>query len=141
MATTESAWITVREAAAELGCTDTWVRDLVRRARLRSKREYGRTVVSRADVLHRKACPSPPGRPLGARRSASSAVAEARRAIRDAVVGAGAGHVEFSAEALDRAYQLLVAADPHRKSGSLCGALSVGFQVRGEDYEDAPSDD
>jgi len=64
-----------------------------------------------------------------------------REAVRDAIVEVRPAHVVFSPQALDRAYQLLVAADPQRKSDSICGRLSTGFPVRGEDYQDAPDED
>jgi hypothetical protein len=144
MARTQPAWITVREAALELECTETWVRDLARRKRLRSKREYGVIVVNRADVSRRKARPPSRGRvPAGdpGAEAASAATTEVRRAIAAAVVSTGAGRVVFDPTALDRAYELLMAAEPRRLSASLCGRLTVGTEIRSEDYEDAPYED
>jgi hypothetical protein len=66
---------------------------------------------------------------------------QAKQAIRDAIVEETSAHVVFDSEALDRAYQLLIAAEPERERNSVCGRLSVGFPVRGEDYEDAPNDE
>ncbi len=71
----------------------------------------------------------------------SAALKRAKQAIRDAILEETDTHVVFDPQALDRAYELLLAADPELRQRSMCGKLSVGFPVRGEDYEDAPNDE
>jgi hypothetical protein len=74
-------------------------------------------------------------------RPQSDALARAKDAIRAAIIRMTPTHVIFDPEALDRAHELLLAAEPERRLNSACGSVSVGFPVRGEDYEDAPYDE
>ena len=71
----------------------------------------------------------------------SEAAKRAKQAVRDAILEETDTHVVFDPQALDRAYELLLDAEPERRRRSMCGKVSVGFPVRGEDYEDAPNDD
>lgn len=69
------------------------------------------------------------------------AVRQAQRAIREAIVEQTPTQVIFDRRALERGYALLIAAEPERELESVCGKLSVGFPIKGEDYEDAPNED
>ncbi|MBM3473995.1 MAG: hypothetical protein FJX75_12060 [Armatimonadetes bacterium] len=71
----------------------------------------------------------------------SEALRRAREAIRAAIIEETAERVLFDEDALRRAYALLVAAQPELEENSVCGKLSVGFPINGEDYEDAPNED
>jgi len=71
----------------------------------------------------------------------SEALRRARQAIRAAIIEQTPERVVFDEEALRHGYELLVAAQPEWEGNSVCGKLSVGFPIRGEDYEDAPNED
>jgi len=71
----------------------------------------------------------------------SEALRRAREAVRAAIIEETPERVTFDPEAMRRAYALLVAAKPELEENSVCGKLSVGFPINGEDYEDAPNED
>jgi hypothetical protein len=103
---------------------------------------------SRCPSAARQAATAPPG-PWGTASAPASGPADARsealrrarEAVRAAIIEETPERVVFDEDALRRANELLVAAHPEWEENSVCGKLSVGFPIRGEDYEDAPNED
>lgn len=52
--TTETVWVTTREAAARMGCTEQWVRQLARTERIRARR-HGQSWLIASEAVDRAA--------------------------------------------------------------------------------------
>jgi excisionase family DNA binding protein len=62
-------WLTVKEAAAELGVNEQRVRALLKQKRIPASKHGWAWAIRRADVLAFKNQPRPQGRPAGSRKT------------------------------------------------------------------------